>query len=318
MIAGRYAAIDCGTNAVRLLVCDVDADGRMSDRHRLLRIVRLGEGVDRTGEFAPAALDRLFTALDEYAGILAHEAPLATRFVATSASRDVANRAEFERGVRARIGRGPDVITGTEEAELSFLGATRGLPGVPLPALVVDIGGGSTEFVLGADDVRAATSVDIGCVRLTERHALADPPSAAQVAAVRRDIDAAIDRAAAAVPLAEGACLVGLAGTVTTVAALAHGHDRYDEALLHGTSVTVAQVDEVTERLLGMTRAERAALPVMHPGRVDVIAAGAMILGAALRAGGQPAFLVSERDILDGIVYRLATIAGPSVAGPFM
>lgn len=318
MIAGRYAAIDCGTNAVRLLVADVDVDGRARDRHRLLRIVRLGEGVDRTGQFAPAALDRLFTALDEYADLLRQEDPRAIRFVATSASRDVSNRFAFESGVQARIGQAPDVVSGTEEAALSFLGATRGLPTAPLPALVVDIGGGSTEFVLGADEVAAATSVDIGCVRLTERHALADPPTSAQVAAVERDIDAAIRAAQASVPLADGACLVGLAGTVTTVAALAHGHDRYDEALLHGTAVTAEQVDEVAERLLGMTRAERAALPVMHPGRVDVIAAGAMILRAALRAGGQPAVLVSASDILDGIVYRLATSAGRGSSGSFM
>lgn len=304
---GPLAAIDCGTNAVRLLIADVTDDGRLKDRIRLMRIVRLGEGVDRTGEFSPAALERLFGALDEYAELLRSESPVAVRFVATSATRDVGNRAEFARGVAERIGVTPDVITGDEEAALSFLGATRGLPSAPSPALVVDIGGGSTEFVLGHGAVEVATSVDIGCVRLTERHGLDDPPTAAQVAALQRDIDLAIARAADVVPLAEGACLIGLAGTVTTVAAIAHEHPHYDEDLLHGSTVTGPQVEEVTERLLRMTRAERAALPVMHPGRVEVIAAGAMILRSALRAGGQPGVLVSEADILDGIVYTLAT-----------
>ncbi len=230
------------------------------------------------------------------------------RFVATSASRDASNTDDFMAGVRARIGVEPEVISGTEEAALSFAGAVRGLPAglVSPPALVVDIGGGSTEFVLGDTQPQFSASVDVGCVRMTERHLVGDPPTADQVAATWADIEAAVDRAARDVPFREARCLVGLAGSVTTVAAMAMDLPAYDAQLLHGAVIPVAAVTDVTARLLAMTRRERAALPFMHPGRVDVIAGGAMVLTAAMRAAGAEHVIVSETDILDGIVYRLA------------
>ena len=305
----RVAALDCGTNAVRLLVADVDADaGRLVDVVREMRIVRLGEGVDRTGEFAPAALERLFAALDEFAPMISATHPSRIRFVATSASRDVSDRAAFITGVRARIGVAPEVITGAEEAELSCLGSLAGLPGLPQPPLVVDIGGGSTEFVLATPDHRpqVSVSVDIGCVRMAERHLHADPATPEQISAMTADIDAAVAHAASVVPLAQAACVVGLSGTVTTVAALAHDLPEYDAAAIHGLVVTTAEVDAVTARLLAMTAAERAALPVMHPGRVEVIGAGATVLSRLLHAAGADAVIASEADLLDGIAFRLA------------
>ena len=301
------AAIDCGTNAIRLLVADVRPDGTLDERVRLMRIVRLGEGVDRTGEFAPPALERTFTALDEYADVMREHGVTRARFVATSASRDVSNRDAFVRGVQTRIGIEPEVITGTEEAALSFTGAVRGLPTgkVALPALVVDIGGGSTEFVLGSSGPEDSVSVDIGCVRMTERHLHGDPPTAAQIVSARTDIDAAVALAALSVPYERAASFVGLAGTVTTVAAMAMDLPAYDPTVLHGSVISVDDVSRVTAILLGMTRAERAALPYMHPGRVDIIGGGAMVLASAMRAAGAAEVTVSETDILDGIVYRL-------------
>ena len=303
------AAIDCGTNAIRLLVADVDGDGVLHEHVRLMRIVRLGEGVDRTGEFSDAALSRTFEALDEYASVIASHAVERVRFVATSASRDVTNRDAFAAGVRARIGIDPEVISGTEEASLSFTGAVRGLPAglVTTPALVVDIGGGSTEFVLGETAPEHAVSVNVGCVRMTERHLVADPPTSSEIAAAQADIDAAVAQAAQSVPFAEAASFVGLAGTVTTVAAMAMDLPAYDESVLHGSVIGYEDVVAVTGRLLAMTRAERAALAFMHPGRVDVIGGGAMVLESAMRQSGSDQVVVSETDILDGIVYRLST-----------
>ena len=304
------AAIDCGTNSVRLLVADLAADGTAVERARLMRIVRLGEGVDRTGAFSADALRRTFVALDEYARVLDLEAVEQVRFVATSASRDVSNREAFATGVLQRIGVLPEVISGEEEAALSFLGAVRGLPAeaVEPPALVVDIGGGSTEFVRGSAEVEAAVSVDIGCVRMTERHLPGDPPTALQIESARADIAREVERADAAIGLSGARTMVGLAGSVTTVAAMALGLARYDAKVLHGCLIRLDQVAEATQRLLAMSRAERAALPYMHPGRVDVIAAGAMILREAMVAGGYAEVRVSETDILDGIVYRFAQL----------
>jgi exopolyphosphatase / guanosine-5'-triphosphate,3'-diphosphate pyrophosphatase len=307
VVTPPVAAIDCGTNAVRLLIASVDDEGVLHERIRLMRIVRLGEGIDRTGEFAPAALERTFAALDEYAEVIRDEGVQRTRFVATSASRDASNRDAFAAGVRDRLGVDPEVIAGTEEAALSFAGAVRGLPAglVHPPALVVDIGGGSTEFVLGTSHPEHAVSVDVGCVRMTERHLVSDPPTAAEVAATWADIESSVAAAGRTVPFAEAGCLVGLAGSVTTVAAMAMDLPEYDASILHGSVVTADQVSEVTERLIAMTRAERATLPFMHPGRVDVIAGGAMVLDAAIRAAGVDRVIVSETDILDGIVYSL-------------
>jgi exopolyphosphatase/guanosine-5'-triphosphate,3'-diphosphate pyrophosphatase len=305
----RAAAIDCGTNAIRLLVVDVDIVARAArDVLRELRIVRLGEGVDATGRFSDAALERAFAACREYADVLHEVGDPPLRFVATSASRDVANRERFVEGVRAVLGVSPVVITGEQEGELSFNGATRGTPSAAQPPfLVVDIGGGSTEFVLGTDHPEQRISVDIGCVRMTERHLRSDPPTPAEVAAATADIDAAIERAGAVVDLTAAHTLVGVAGTVTTVAAVALDLPVYDSNDVHHSRISRAQVLDVSDALLAMPRARRAALPVMHPGRVDVIGAGALILRRIVEAADVPEVVVSEHDILDGVAWEVAT-----------
>ncbi|TSB25814.1 Ppx/GppA phosphatase family protein [Streptomyces benahoarensis] len=315
----RVAAVDCGTNSIRLLVADVDpATGELTELDRRMQIVRLGQGVDRTGRLAPEALERTFAACREYAAVIAELGAERTRFVATSASRDAENRDDFVRGVVDILGVEPEVITGDQEAEFSFTGATRELTGradLARPYLVVDIGGGSTEFVLGDGTVRAARSVDIGCVRMTERHLMrdgeiSDPPSPDRIAAIRADAAAALDEAEAAVPLREAATLVGLAGSVTTVAAIALGLDHYDSTAVHHARVSRARVAEITDRLVTSTHAERAAIPVIHPGRVDVIAAGALVLLAIMDRTGAEEVVVSEHDILDGIAIKAAEDAG--------
>ncbi|MFC0601379.1 Ppx/GppA phosphatase family protein [Streptomyces palmae] len=315
----RVAAIDCGTNSIRLLVADADpATGEFTELDRRMQIVRLGQGVDRTGRLAPEALERTFAACREYAEVIAEHGAHRVRFVATSASRDAENRAEFVRGVVDILGVEPEVISGDQEAEFSFTGATRELVGSGLdrPYLVVDIGGGSTEFVIGEERVRAARSVDVGCVRMTERHLvsdhrsshprIADRPTAAQIAAMEADIDAAIDLAGQAVPLTEARTLVGLAGSVTTVAAIVLGLEEYDSTAIHHARISVDQVRETTRRLLGSSHAERAAIPVMHPGRVDVISAGALVLLKIMERTGAREVVVSEHDILDGIAWSVA------------
>jgi exopolyphosphatase/guanosine-5'-triphosphate,3'-diphosphate pyrophosphatase len=312
----RVAAIDCGTNSIRLLVADVPADGAHTDLLRRMEVVRLGEGVDATGRLAPQAIERTRRVLAEYAAQAKDLGAERVRMVATSASRDAANRDEFEAMVIATLGQLPDVATGVEEAGLSYLGATASLAAAarahgtaePLPPyLVVDIGGGSTEFVLGdATGVRAARSVDVGCVRLTERHLHSDPPPPDEVQAAEADIRAALAQVAADVPVAEARTLVGLAGSVTTVAALALGLPAYDADAIHGSRIPVAAVRSVSAGLLTATRERRAALPVMHPGRVDVIGAGALILRVVMDAFDLDEVVVSEHDILDGIALRLA------------
>ena len=300
----RVAAVDCGTNSIRLLVCDV-ADDVKTDVHREMRVVRLGQGVDRTGVLAADALERTRVALVDYAATCRELGVEAVRMVATSATRDARNRDDFTALVRDVLGVDPEVASGDEEAALSFHGATRDLDPELGPYLVVDIGGGSTEFVLGGDAVQAALSVDIGCVRLTERHLLGDPPTAEQVRAARADVEQALDRVLAAVPAGQARTFVGLAGSVTTVAALALDLQAYDSERLHLSRIGAAQVREVTDRLLAMTRAERGALPVVHPGRVDVIGAGALVLLAAVERLGVDEVLVSEADILDGIAWSV-------------
>ena len=304
----RVAAVDCGTNSLRLLVADLDVDGGQRDLDRRMEIVRLGQGVDRTGRFAPEALDRTLTALEGYARLIDDLGVDRVRMVATSATRDAANRDEFVAGVERALGVEPEVISGDEEARLSFTGATRGLPaGLAAPYLVADIGGGSTELVLGSDAVDAARSVDVGCVRLTERHFSSDPPTAAQVAAARADVAAALNVVAETVPLDAAATLVGLAGSVTTVGAIHLGLPAYDATAIHHTRVPAAAVEEISERLLAMNHAERAAIPVMHPGRADVIAAGALVLRCIVERTAVAEVLVSEHDILDGIAWSLVT-----------
>ncbi|MFJ8862107.1 exopolyphosphatase [Streptomyces sp. NPDC102451] len=311
----RVAAIDCGTNSIRLLVADVDpATGEFTELDRRMEIVRLGQGVDRTGRLAPEAIERTFEACREYAAAVKELGAERIRFVATSASRDAENSDTFVRGVLEILGVEPEVVTGDQEAQLSFDGATKELVGgdhLEKPYLVVDIGGGSTEFVVGDDRVRAARSVDIGCVRLTERHlvvdgAVVDPPTPAAVAAIRADIGAALDLAEETVPISSAATLVGLAGTVTTVAAIALGLTEYDSEAIHHSRVSVERVREITERLLASTHEERAAIPAMHPGRVDVIPSGALVLLALMERTGAREVVVSEHDILDGIAWSAA------------
>jgi len=305
----RVAAVDCGTNSIRLLVADIDpAAGTEAEVERRMEIVRLGEGVDRTGVLSPAALARTFAACETYAEVIRSTGAERVRFVATSASRDVDNRDEFVAGVRDRLGVVPEVVSGDEEATLSFAGATRELLAGPdpRPFLVVDIGGGSTELVLGDTDVTAARSVDVGCVRMTERHLHGDPPTAEQVSAARADVEAAIRGAGETVPLAEARTLVGLAGSVTTVAAMALGLAAYDRDRIHHSRISAADVHQVAGTLLAMTHDQRAALPFMHPGRVDVIGAGALVLAVVLENVPVDEVLVSEHDILDGIAWSIA------------
>ena len=300
----RVAAIDCGTNSIRLLVADV-AGGRLTDVARRMRIVRLGEGVDRTGRLSDAALERTREALLGYAAEIDELSVRRVRMCATSASRDASNARDFRDMVRGVLGVEPEVISGDEEARLSFAGALAGLAAEP-PYLVVDIGGGSTEFVTGTADVDHAISMDIGCVRMTERHLHSDPPTAGEIEAATRDITRAVDTALAAVPGREASTLVGLAGTVTTVAALAMDLPAYDSARIHHARVTSEQVAKVTGELLAMTVAQRRALPVMHPGRADVIGAGALILRTVVERSGRSSVVASEHDILDGIAFSLS------------
>jgi exopolyphosphatase/guanosine-5'-triphosphate,3'-diphosphate pyrophosphatase len=312
----RVAAIDCGTNSIRLLVADVPAEGGHTDLLRRMEVVRLGQGVDATGRLAPEAIERTRLVLVEYAAAARDLGATAVRMVATSATRDAANRADFEHMVLDVLGRHPDVVTGREEAELSFLGATasldaaaraHGSPPPHPPFLVVDIGGGSTEFVLGdGAGVRAARSVDIGCVRMTERHLHGDPPADEEIRRAEADIRAALGEVTAEVPVRDAASLVGLAGSVTTVAALALGLPAYDPDAIHGSRIPVAAVRAVTADLLAATLERRAAMPVMHPGRVDVIGAGALVLRVLMDEFGMAEVVVSEHDILDGIALRLA------------
>ena len=305
----RVAAVDCGTNSLRLLVADVGLEP--TDVTRRMEIVRLGQGVDQTGRLAPEALARTAAVLRDYAEVIAATAAGPVRMVATSATRDASNTAEFTRQVKEILGVAPEVLTGTEEAMLSFTGATTELASVPGPFLVADIGGGSTEFVLGEPGTAAvhAISVDIGCVRMTERHLYSDPPSHDEVAAATADIDAALDAVVGAVPVWQARTLIGLAGSVTTVAGIAMGLPAYDADRIHHARIPAADVHEVAGRLLAQTRAARAAIGVMHPGRVDVIGGGALILDRIMQHFGFGDVLVSEHDILDGIAWSLA--AGP-------
>ncbi|NDU74666.1 exopolyphosphatase [Actinomadura sp. DSM 109109] len=313
----RVAAVDCGTNSVRLLIADIAAGGgdggagTLTDVERRMEIVRLGEGVDQTGRLSPAALERTFAAMRGYAELIERHGdghgPVKTRVVATSATRDAANRADFVSGVVDIFGVVPEVISGDEEAALSFTGATRELAQLrpARPYLVVDIGGGSTEIVLGSSSADAARSIDIGCVRMTERHLKDDPPSPEQISNAAADIDAALAAVRETVPVDEARTLVGLAGSVTTVAGIALDLPRYEPDRIHLSRITAGQVHEVTRRLLHATRAERAEFGVMHPGRVDVIGAGALILDRIMREYGFGAVVVSEHDILDGIAWSL-------------
>ena len=310
----RVAAIDCGTNSIRLLIAD-RSGSRLRDVHREMRIVRLGQGVDATGEFAADALERTRAALVDYAELLRRFEVPKVRMVATSATRDAANRDEFF-AMTAEVlgsvvpGAIAEVITGTEEAALSFTGAVGELNAATGPFVVVDLGGGSTEVVLGdAGGVRASYSADIGCVRMTERCLHSDPPTAAEVAAAREVVRERLAAALEAVPVETARTWVGLAGTFTTIAALAHGLAVYDSDAIHLSRVSFPDLLEVCEQLITMTRAQRAALGPMHEGRVDVIGGGAIVvreLAAALQSrAGISELVVSEHDILDGIALSI-------------
>ncbi len=304
-VTSRVAALDCGTNALRLLITERDIDGNVVDVLRRMETVRLGEGVDATGELSAAALARTFACFEEYQRELDAHGVRTLRCVATSATRDARNRDVFTSGVIERIGVAPEVITGREEAELSFAGATMGLRDLPRPALIIDLGGGSTEFVLGDRVPEFAWSTNVGCVRMTERHLAGDPPSDEELARSMSDINMAIDEAAQHVPLERASSIVGLAGTVTTVAAHALGLDHYDADVLHGARVPREQILAAAADLVAMSRAERAALPFMHPGRVDVIGGGALVLSEIVQRVGLSELVVSEHDLLDGIAYSL-------------
>ena len=338
--AVRVAAIDCGTNSLRLLIADVDpVRGTLTDLSRRMEIVRLGQGVDATGRLAADALDRTFLVLADYAREIESASAGAVRMVATSATRDAVNAGEFVRGVTAILGRAPEVLSGGQEARLGFIGATAefrpgpagksgpdsgrgrdggsGLDGGPgqaplaPPYLVADIGGGSTEFVVGgngagSEDRLAAVSVDVGCVRLTERHLHSDPPSAGEIAAATADVDAALTEVAAKLPVASARTLLGLAGSVTTVTAIALGLDSYDPARIHHARIPASAVSAVTAELLRMSRLERASISVMHPGRADVIGGGALVLDRIVRRFGFAEVVASEHDILDGLAWSLA------------
>jgi exopolyphosphatase/guanosine-5'-triphosphate,3'-diphosphate pyrophosphatase len=362
----RVAAIDCGTNSLRLLIADIDTRrGELADLHRRMEIVRLGQGVDATGRLAPEALARTFAMLEEYARTIADSGATAVRLVATSAIRDASNSAEFVAGVTRILGVPPEVVSGAEEAYLSFSGATAELgqlaeagrqdgqrgaadpagakPAPEPPFLVVDIGGGSTEFVLGAnagipaggadatggadttggpdatgrhgaargttgtDHGLSAMSMNIGCVRLTERHLHSDPPDRAQIEAATADIDAALAEVAWAIPVASARTLVGLAGSVTTLTGVALNLPAYDSGRIHHARIPASRVHEVTVSLLSQNRAERARNGAIHPGRVDVIGAGALILDRIMSQFGFTEMVASEHDILDGIAWSIVT-----------
>jgi len=300
----RVAAIDCGTNSIRLLIADIEGNN-FREVVRDMEIVRLGQGVDQTGQFHPDAIARTLAAVDKFAAEIAKRGVEKIRFCATSATRDATNRHLFVDGVRERLGIELEVISGNEEAALSFAGAIQDLDPAEGPFLVIDIGGGSTEFVFGTSTVEAARSVNIGCVRMTERHFANDPATAQQVESARTDIQAAIAQAAAEVPITQAKTLVAVAGTATTVAAAALHLAEYDRYSIHLARVTAAQVHEASAMFLSKNREERLALGYMHPGRVDVIPAGALVLSEIIKATGATGFVASESDILDGMARSL-------------
>lgn len=305
----RVAAIDCGTNTIKLLVADLDPEA--STAHEIvreMRMVRLGEGVDRTGRISEAALERVLGAVEEYSAIIAEHAvpPERVRFCATSAARDADNAEAFSDGVAQRLGVRPEVLPGEEEARLSYAGATRSLAmGLESPYLVLDIGGGSTELILGTADgaVLEAHSLDIGSVRLTERHLVDDPPTREQVERAVADVDAALD--GCRVDPMDAEAVIGVAGTVTTAAAMVLDLASYDRTILNHAVIGTAAVQGVLSRLLSMSIEQRRELAFMHPGRADVIAAGVIILDRVLRRTRVASMLVSEADILDGIAWSL-------------
>ncbi len=310
----RVAAIDCGTNSIRLLIADVtkrdDGTAWLRDVHREMQIVRLGQGVDATGRLHPDAIERTKQALIDYARTMQRKGVERARMVATSATRDASNRDEFFGMTEAILGAPAEVITGDEEARLSYLGAVADLDPDEGPFLVTDLGGGSTEFVLGTGaEVEAARSMDIGCVRLTERFIHSDPPSPSEIAEAEAFARAQIKEAFEIVPVEKTKTWIGVAGTVTTLSALVQGLEVYNSDVIHLSRITLDNVREITDRILSMTHDERASLGPMHPGRVDVICGGAIVLRAIAEElenrAGIRTLVCSEHDILDGIAFSL-------------
>jgi exopolyphosphatase/guanosine-5'-triphosphate,3'-diphosphate pyrophosphatase len=300
----RVAAIDCGTNSIRLLIADIKGDN-FKEVLRTMEIVRLGQGVDQNKAFHPDAIDRTLKAVELFRDQIASKGVEKIRFCATSATRDATNRNLFIDGVREILGVEVEVIPGEEEAELSFIGATKELRQSDAPFLVVDIGGGSTEFVFGSGKVEFAKSVNIGCVRMSERHLNTQPPSMAQIAQAIVDIDIAITQAAAVVPITTAKTLVAVAGTATTVAAAALELTDYDRHLIHLSRISSDKVHRAAASFQSMNKDQIASLGFMHPGRVDVITAGSLVLSRIMAATGAAEFVASESDILDGMAWSL-------------
>lgn len=301
----RVAAIDCGTNSIRLLIADITGSN-FKEVVRTMEIVRLGQGVDQNKSFHPDAITRTLSAVEKFAQLIASKGVEKIRFCATSATRDASNRELFTSGVKKILGVEVEVIPGEEEAALSFIGATKELSQSDGPFLVVDIGGGSTEFVFGAEKVEFAKSVNIGCVRMSERHLTLQPPTMAQIAEAIVDIDIAITQAAKVVPISQAKSLVAVAGTATTVAAAALKLVDYDRYLIHLSRISAQSVFQVAAMFQSMNKDQIAALGYMHPGRVDVITAGALVLSRIMAATGSSEFIASESDILDGIAWSLS------------
>ena len=301
----RVAAIDCGTNSIRLLIADITG-GNFKEVLRTMEIVRLGQGVDQNKSFHPDAIARTLSAVEKFAQLIASKGVEKIRFCATSATRDASNRELFTNGVKKILGVEVEVIPGEQEAALSFIGATKELSQSDGPFLVVDIGGGSTEFVFGSEKVEFAKSVNIGCVRMSERHLNLQPPTMAQIAEAIIDIDLAITQAAKVVPISQAKSLVAVAGTATTVAAAALKLAEYDRYLIHLSRISAPSVYQVAAMFQGLSKDQIAALGYMHPGRVDVITAGALVLSRIMAATGASEFIASESDILDGIAWSLS------------
>jgi exopolyphosphatase/guanosine-5'-triphosphate,3'-diphosphate pyrophosphatase len=300
----RVAAIDCGTNSIRLLIADISGE-KFTEVLRDMEIVRLGQGVDQSKSFHLDAIDRTLLAVEKFKGLLAGKGVEKIRFCATSATRDAINRQLFIDGVRKILGVEVEVIPGNEEARLSFNGATKELTPNDAPFLVVDIGGGSTEFVFGKSEVEFAISVDIGCVRMSERHLKTQPAQSDQLAQAIIDIDKAIAKAAVQVPISSAKSLVAVAGTATTIAAAALNLKTYDRVAIHLSRISAQEVHKVAATFQSMSKDEIAQLGFMHPGRVDVITAGSLILSRIMAATGASEFVASESDILDGMAWSL-------------
>jgi exopolyphosphatase / guanosine-5'-triphosphate,3'-diphosphate pyrophosphatase len=298
--AGASAAIDIGTNSVRLLV--TDSAGR--ELERLMRMTRLGQGVDVTGSLAPEAIARTVAVLSEYAARLRAHGATRVRAVATSAARDAKNGQEFFDAAQAALGVRPELLTGDAEARLSFYGATYGLPRSDGPFLVIDLGGGSTELVLGIEQPEAAISVQMGCVRMTERHLHGDPPTSEELRACELDVRRELARVREVIDVSKARCVVGLAGTVTALSAMQLGLARYDAARTHHSRLSRARVSTLSARLAGATVAERRQM-LVEPARAEVIVGGAVVLSTLMNELGIDELLVSERDILDGLAASL-------------